>query len=49
MAPELIQGKRKYDASIDIWSYGIYAFELANGEPPHAHCPNQQKVLIKIL
>ena len=49
MAPELILGKKKYSSSIDIWSYGIYAFELANGEPPHAHCPDQQKVLKAIL
>ena len=36
MAPELIKGKKKYGSSVDIWSYGIYAYELANGEPPFA-------------
>lgn len=36
MAPELIRGKRVgYDTSIDIWSYGILAVELANGDPPN--------------
>ena len=36
MAPELIKGDRKYSTSIDIWSFGIFAFELANVDPPNA-------------
>ena len=32
-APEIIQGN-EYDAKIDVWSFGIYAFELAQGLPP---------------
>ena len=35
-APELIRGDRKYSTSIDIWSFGIFAFELANVDPPNA-------------
>ena len=35
MAPELIKGQRKYDTKVDIWSYGVYAFELTNGDPPY--------------
>ena len=36
MAPELVRGEdRGYNASIDIWSYGILAVELANGDPPN--------------
>jgi serine/threonine-protein kinase 24/25/MST4 len=49
MAPELIKGERKYSTSIDIWSFGIFAFELANVDPPNAQYRDQQKVLLKIL
>ena len=36
MAPELIKAKSVgYGTSIDIWSFGILAVELANGEPPN--------------
>jgi len=34
MAPELIL-KNHYDSSVDVWSTGIIAIELAEGEPPH--------------
>jgi len=40
MAPELIKGDRKYSTSIDIWSFGIFAFELANVLPPNAQVKN---------
>jgi serine/threonine protein kinase len=35
MAPELIRGKNAYDTSVDIWSFGIFVIELANGDPPN--------------
>ncbi|KAF7437139.1 hypothetical protein PC9H_003975 [Pleurotus ostreatus] len=47
MAPELIQG-RQYDASADIWSFGITALELTQGRPPRAREPSQ-KVLLNII
>jgi len=45
MAPELIKGMHKYNTSVDIWSYGVFAMELANGEPPYLKCKDQKKLL----
>lgn len=39
MAPELIKGKTQYDTKIDIWSFGVFALELADGEPPYISEP----------
>jgi serine/threonine protein kinase len=35
MAPEMIRGKMKYDNKVDVWSFGIFVVELAQGEPPY--------------
>lgn len=48
MAPELIRGERRYDTKIDIWSFGIFAFELAEGDPPYIREP-QSRVMINII
>jgi len=48
MAPELIKGERRYDTKIDIWSYGIFAMELANGDPPYISEP-QHRVIMNIV
>ncbi|KAH6917595.1 STE/STE20/FRAY protein kinase [Coprinopsis sp. MPI-PUGE-AT-0042] len=47
MAPELIQGKQ-YDASADIWSFGVTALELAQGHPPRFR-ESPQRVLLRTL
>lgn len=44
MAPEMIRGKQKYENKVDVWSFGIFAVELAKGEPPYINL-EQHKVL----
>ena len=49
MAPELIKAKTAgYGTSIDIWSFGILAVELANGQPPNLE-KAQSEILSQIL
>ncbi|GKT36607.1 Serine/threonine-protein kinase pakC [Aduncisulcus paluster] len=45
MAPELIRGVR-YDHKVDVWSTGILALELADGEPPYLSLPPLRAVYL---
>lgn len=48
MAPEIIKGKGQYNNKVDVWSLGIFALELAHGDPPYlTEDPN--KVLLFIV
>ena len=48
MAPELIKGERRYKTGVDIWSVGIFAMELADGDPPYIDEP-QHRVILNIV
>merc|ERR1712083_1258609 len=47
MAPEILL-RDPYISSVDIWSIGITAIELATGDPPHAD-KNHLEVIPHIL
>ena len=48
MAPELIKRQKEYDSKVDIWSLGIFAYELTNGDPPYIE-ESQSQIILNIV
>jgi serine/threonine protein kinase len=48
MAPEILKGNNLYDERCDVWSLGVFAFELAEHYPPFPK-KGQQKTIYNIL
>ena len=48
MAPEMVKGQEMYDSKVDVWSFGIFVVELAEGEPPYLEEKEQTRILFNI-
>ena len=48
VSPEIIQ-KKPYSKEVDIWSYGVFAFELATGLPPYPNMKGAGSLFEKVL
>ena len=48
MAPEMVKGQQMYDSKVDVWSFGIFVVELAEGEPPYLDEKEQTRILFNI-
>ena len=47
MAPELLQSKNDYSPSVDVYAFGVMAYEIVTGHDPYVK--NGEKLTIKII
>jgi serine/threonine protein kinase len=54
MAPEIVERQLypestiSYDLKADIWSFGVLAYELAEGEPPFFDAMTEEELFVLI-
>lgn len=48
MAPEMVMNNHEFTPKVDVWSLGVFAYEMAMGDPPYSGMPDA-KILYNIV